>query len=157
MHRFYLFQAITGSTTSITDTEQLHHLRDVLRLKNKDEVNVFDSEGTEFFCRINSLDRKAAVLNIISRKAAKPEKIKITIACAIPKNARMDEIIDKLTQLGVDTIIPLKTERVIVKMDENQESRLIRWRKIALNASEQSQRNNLPIITPLMNLGDLLD
>ena len=61
----------------------------------------------------------------------------------------MDDIIDKLTQLGVDCIIPLETERVIVKLDKQKKiARLKRWEKIALSAAKQSQRNKLVLPAP---------
>jgi 16S rRNA (uracil1498-N3)-methyltransferase len=68
----------------------------------------------------------------------------------------MDDIIDKLTQLGAAGIIPLETERVIVKLEDGHSSRLERWRKIARSAAEQSQRNTLPEISPVMTLSEVL-
>jgi 16S rRNA (uracil1498-N3)-methyltransferase len=69
----------------------------------------------------------------------------------------MDDIIDKLTQLGVDRIIPLETERVIVKWDKNQRVRhLERFQKIALNASQQSQRKALPVIEPIKDIKEVI-
>ncbi|MCX5706225.1 MAG: RsmE family RNA methyltransferase, partial [Candidatus Omnitrophica bacterium] len=81
----------------------------------------------------------------------------ITLACAIPKKAKFDDIVDKLTQLGSARIIPLKTERVIVKLDNHKEAlRLTRWRKIAQAASQQSKRSDIPVIEPPKDLEDLL-
>jgi 16S rRNA (uracil1498-N3)-methyltransferase len=156
MHRFYLAQKITGKTTSITDSEQVHHLKDVLRLKVGDKVTLFDSEGSEVGCRIMSLEKKQVNLEVNSRTEPETGKVTIAIGCAVPKGPKMDDIIDKLTQLGVDIIIPLLTERVIVKLEENKENRLERWRKIALSAAEQSQRNRLPSISPITTFKDLI-
>jgi 16S rRNA (uracil1498-N3)-methyltransferase len=81
----------------------------------------------------------------------------LTVACAVPKKCKIDDSIDKVTQLGVYRIIPLATERVIVKFEKNKEdSRLVRWRRIALSASQQSQRNSLPIVDPLTDIKVLL-
>jgi 16S rRNA (uracil1498-N3)-methyltransferase len=156
MHYFYIPQKISSGFVLISDAEQLHHLKDVLRLKIDDQVMVFDGEGTRYVCRIAGLDRKQANLFIISKKDIETPGSKITIACAIPKKAKMDEIIDKLTQLGVDTIIPMLTERVLIKPDEKKENRYERWGKIALSASEQSQRSILPVITKVTSLKELL-
>jgi 16S rRNA (uracil1498-N3)-methyltransferase len=156
MHYFYIPQKISSGFVPISDAEQLHHLKDVLRLKIEDQVTVFDGEGTRYLCRIVGLDRKQANLFIVSKKDIQPSSSKITIACALPKKAKMDEIIDKLTQLGVDTIIPMMTERVIIKYDENNENRYERWGKIALSASEQSQRSRLPVIVKITSLKELL-
>ena len=156
MNRFYVNEAVSGGSIVISDPEQLHHLRDVLRLKPGDEVAVFDPAGEEFLAEVSGLERKKAVLAVKSRRPAPPERLKITIACAVPKKSRMDDIVDKLTQLGVDAIIPLETERTIVKLEERQSDRLERWQKIARNAAEQSRRNRLPRIYPVMGLEDVL-
>jgi len=155
MHRFYLSGQVNRDTITVSDAEQLHHMRDVLRLKPGDEVAVFDEAGNDCRCTIASLDKKQAVLSVSECRTFQPKPGKLAIACAVPKMSKMDDIIDKLTQLGVDEIIPLKTERVIVKMDESGE-RLERWRKIARSASEQSQRNLLPVVTPVRSLPEVL-
>jgi 16S rRNA (uracil1498-N3)-methyltransferase len=156
MPRFYLSCAVEGNTAKITDSEQVHHLRDVLRLKLGDSVTAFDNLGNEYQCIIQSLNRDLVELQITRRKVAVSSKLRITIACSIPKKAVMDDIIDKLTQLGVEAIIPLETERSIVKLEEKSEARLERWRKIARNAAEQSQRNTLPEIPQVMSLKSIL-
>jgi 16S rRNA (uracil1498-N3)-methyltransferase len=156
MHSFHVSQKITGNSISIYEDEQLHHLRDVLRLKVGEKVIVFDSEGNEYLSTIAELNKKEALLTVKSKKAARPRKLKLAIACAIPKQAKMDEIIDKLTQLDVDVIIPMQTERVIVKLEGRQEERLERWRKIARSAAEQSHRNTLPLVTEIRNLPEVL-
>lgn len=153
MHRFYIAEVINEGKVSISDTEQLHHLRDVLRLKVNDEVIVFDSTGSEYTCFITELSKKQAILTVTARKRAETKKLKITIACAIPKKAGMDEIVNNLTQLGVDSIIPMGTERVIIRLDDSKkEAKLRRWRRIAQSAAQQSQRNCLPLIMPIMDI-----
>ena len=153
MHRFYLAKKINGDTIVISDAEQLHHLRGVLRLKMNDEVAVFDDAGNEFTCRITGLSKSQAALRVHSKKTMQSNKVKLTIACAIPKMGKMDDIVDSLTQLGVDAIIPMQTERVVVSLDGGKrEAKLERWRKIARSAAEQSQRNSIPRIEPVTSL-----
>ncbi|MDO8567142.1 MAG: RsmE family RNA methyltransferase [Dehalococcoidales bacterium] len=150
MNRFYLRQNITGDSITISDADQLHHIKDVLRSKAGDEVAVFDGSGVEYLCSIEKLSLREAVLAIKSKRPAGSPPVKITVACAIPKKTSMDDIIDSLTQLGVDRIIPMETERVIVKLDEAKKSaRLERWRKIAQSAAEQSHRSTLPQVDPV--------
>jgi 16S rRNA (uracil1498-N3)-methyltransferase len=156
MARFYIDQKITGETATISDKVHLHHIRDVLRLKAGDKIALFDTEGKEYLGIIFKLDRKLALIRVKVQKQAASRKRQLTIACAIPKKSRMDDVVDKLTQLGVDTIIPMETERVIVKLNENHTARLERWRKIARSAAEQSQRNTLPIIPGILTLKEVL-
>jgi 16S rRNA (uracil1498-N3)-methyltransferase len=159
MHYFYTEIQVNGNSASITDAEQLHHLRDVLRLKSGEQITVCDTVGNEYLCTIASLDKKQAGLTIESRKAAPPPRARLTMACAVPKLTHMDDIIDKLTQLDVDMIIPMQTERVIVRLDgpgERSDKRLERWRKIGRSAAEQSHRRRLPIVTPVTDLQEVL-
>ncbi len=157
MHRFYVARKINNDNVSISDAEQLHHLREVLRLKVNDEVVVSDSEGNEYICLISGLNKNQAALTVKARKTTESTDLKLAIACAIPKGTKMDEIIDKLTQLGVDGIIPIETERVIVKLDNSKrEARLKRWRRIAQSAALQSQRNQIPLVEPITSIKSVL-
>jgi len=159
MQRFYtLSQNISGDKITITDKGQVHHIYNVLRLKAKEEVMFFDDRSNEYKTEIVKSSPESIILKVKEKKKLTiTEKARITVACAIPKNSKIDDIIDKLTQLGVDRIIPLKTKRVIVNLDDKKrQTRLLRWRKIAQNASLQSQRNNLPIIDPVRDLKEVL-
>lgn len=156
MHRFCVPGEISGDSLAITDAAQLHHLRDVLRLKVGDEVIVFDAAGNEYSCLIQELPAKQAVLVVKAKIGAQARVVRTTFACAIPKKG-MDEIIDNLTQLGVDGIIPMETERVIVRLDDSQKAtRLGRWRRIAQSAAKQSQRSSIPLVQPIAGVASVL-
>jgi len=140
------------------DEEQVHHLKNVLRLKAQEPVAVFDEAGNEYNCSILKIGENIT-LRIKSRRIPGElnVKLRLTIACAIPKKSKFDDIVDKLTQLGVYRIIPLKTERVVVKLDKRKEElRSKRWNRIALSASQQSQRNNIPVVEPVQKFKDVL-
>jgi 16S rRNA (uracil1498-N3)-methyltransferase len=155
MPYLYLEGKIEDECSIINDAGQLHHLRDVLRLKAGERVTVFDSAGRECLCSITGLTRQQALLKVLERRAVRPVKFKLAVASALPKKSGFDDIVDKLTQIGADIIIPLLTERVVVRPDE-AEAKLERWRKIARSAAEQSCRNTLPVITEILTLKDLL-
>jgi len=143
MHRFRTGQIPGSDTITISDTGQIHHLKDVLRLAAGDEITVFD-DTWECRCTIDHITKHEVVCAINARKKAGPPEVKFTIACALPKKG-MDEIIDKLTQLGVDAIIPMHTERVVVKLNEEKDrERVGRWRRLAQSAAEQSRRSSIP-------------
>ncbi|HLD82676.1 MAG TPA: RsmE family RNA methyltransferase [Candidatus Omnitrophota bacterium] len=159
MHRFYCpSQNISGGLITISDKEQTHHLKDVLRLKVNDKAAIFDDKGNEYVCLLRELLKDKVILEIKSKKlAVRPGKVKLTIACAIPKKSKMDDIIDKLTQLGVDRIIPLETERVIVRWNEAKKTlQRQRWEKVALAAAKQSQRSALSVIEPIQDIKEVL-
>ncbi|MDD5126819.1 MAG: RsmE family RNA methyltransferase [Dehalococcoidales bacterium] len=158
MHRFYVTHKPAGNYIILDDGEQLHHAREVLRLKVGDEVAAFDIAGNEYLCTIEKIDKQQVSLDIKARKSTALKSVHLTIACAIPKQTRMDDIVDKLTQLGVDMIIPMETERVIVKLDNRKKTaRQQHWQKIALSATQQSQRNTIPGIAPVTDISNILE
>lgn len=158
MNRVYCLSSCKkNDTIEITDKEQLHHLH-VLRVEPGEKLAAFDEQGNEYRAELFSLSRSKAVLAV--KEALAPKKSGspfLTIACAIPKKSHIDDIIDKLTQVGADRIIPMVTERVIVRMDKADAAlRQKRWEKIALNASLQSQRSTVPAISAAQDIGSVI-
>jgi 16S rRNA (uracil1498-N3)-methyltransferase len=159
MHRFYIPQAnISSEKAEISDPWQINHIVNALRLKIGDKVVLFDEQRYEYRAVIQNISGKNIIFKIKNKtRAMIANKLNITLACALPKKSKFDDIIDKLTQLGVNRIIPMLTERVIVKLDKaKEESRQKRWQKIALSASQQSQRSNLPIIDKVKSIHQVL-
>jgi len=159
MHRFFAPTLnILADKIIIDDKKEMHHLKNVLRLKEGERVEVFDENGNEYACVITGLKDKIQLEIKDKISSAKiDDKIELSVACAIPKKAKIDEIIDKLVQLGVARIIPLETERVIVKLDKHKEGlRLERWKKIALAASKQSKRSGLAVIEPVRTFTEII-
>ena len=159
MQRFYSSsQNISADKIIISDKSQAHHIRDVLRLKIKDRVVIFDEQGNEYISVIENLSPQKIIFKIKEQHNSNPAaKSKITVACAIPKKCKIDDIIDKLTQLSVNRIIPLETARVVVKLDKQKKiARQERWEKIALNASQQSQRHSVPVIDSVKNIEEVI-
>lgn len=159
MHKFFVQgKNITGNKITILDNAQLRHIQRVLRFKPGEKLLATDELGNDYACVIEDISSSKVVLAIQGKRPAKlAGAAKITIACAIPKKSKFDDIVDKLTQLGVTKIIPLKTERVVVKFDRNKESlRKNRWEKIGLCASQQSQRSDIVVIESLQTLEEVL-
>jgi 16S rRNA (uracil1498-N3)-methyltransferase len=152
-------QDIIDGKIIISDARVAHHIKDVLRVKADEEVTVCDDKGNIYSCLIESRSAKKIVLAIKGKQdAVTTARLMIAAACAIPKNSRFDDIIDKLTQVGVDKIIPMLTERVVVKLDKRKELlRLNRWQRVALSAAGQSQRNSLPEISPVKSFRQVID
>lgn len=154
---FILSKNVSSGLVELVDKAAVHHIKDVLRVKAGEEVKVFDERGDEYICAAKELFGTRVILEIKHKQACKMDKLKITIACALPKKAKFDDIVDKLTQLGVDRVIPLKTKRVIVRLTGSKEAgRLTRWRKIAQSASGQSQRNTIPVISEMHDFKEAL-
>lgn len=158
MQRFFIdSKGITTDLITILDTAQVHHIKDVLRFKEKDSISVFDEKSNQYIAQIIEISAQKVTLKIKEKVPVILKNLHITIACAIPKKSKFDDIVDKLTQLGVERIIPLRTERVIVKLGGDKEAtRLTRWRKIALSASQQSQQSSLSIVDSVKEIEEVL-
>ena len=160
MNKFFCRNSdIEADKIIISVKEDVHHIKNVLRLKAGKKIEVSDESGNSYICEISRIDDNIhLVIKNIIPSVGRNQEIKLTVAVAIPKKAKIDDIIDKLVQLGVSRIIPLKTERVIVKLDRQKEvNRFVRWKKIALCAAKQCKRNDFPVIEPVASFREVID
>lgn len=126
--------------------EDEKHIKTVLRAREGEELTLCDGEGMDYQCRIASLER-GVLLDILSKEVCETEpKTKITLYQGLPKGDKMELIIQKCVELGVDRIVAVSTERAIVKLDKKEAKKLERWQKIAEAAAKQSGRGKIPEI-----------
>jgi 16S rRNA (uracil1498-N3)-methyltransferase len=118
------------------EADEARHLRDVLRLKPGDEVTVFDGAGREFQCSVVEVRREETQLAISHQiEPARPESpLRITLALSLLKADKFDLVVQKATELGVFSIVPVTTKRADIKLrDESDASkRVTRWQRIAM-------------------------
>lgn len=133
----------------------IHHIKNVMRMKNDDKIEVvFDKKL--YICNIDNLEPFSLSINDTILEENKLS-LDVTVAIGLVKEQKMDLILQKLTELGVNTIIPLNMERSIVKLDAKKlEKKKVRWETICKEASEQSKRTDIPIIGDIMNLKELV-
>ncbi|NJM54444.1 MAG: 16S rRNA (uracil(1498)-N(3))-methyltransferase [Blastocatellia bacterium] len=157
MRRFYAPpDNFTDSNISLSN-EETRHLRDVLRLREGDKVQVFDGEGKEFLCEIETIEKKDSCLKIIQEilPSAPESKLDLTLAVALLKGEKFDLVIQKAVELGVTKLFPLITKRTDVKLKET-EKKIERWRKIILEASKQCGRAKLMRMEEPLDFKDFL-
>jgi 16S rRNA (uracil1498-N3)-methyltransferase len=133
---------------------QAHHIRDVLRLSEGDEIEVFDAAGNRAAARIARATPGGVTVEIAGTLAAQVATIRLTIAAAIPKGPRADWMIEKLSELGVDTFIPLITARGVVLPRGSEKQQ--RWVRLAQESARQSGRTGVMRIEPLTAITALL-
>src|SRR6266571_564844 len=128
-------------------SDEARHLRGVLRLQRGEEVYVFDGEGKEFQCTIEDSRREFAQLNVVAEaQPARPESpLDLTLAVALLKGEKFDLVVQKATELGVTSLVPIITSRADVKIKSNDDSerKVSRWRRIALESTKQCGRARL--------------
>ena len=144
MRRFYSPKENFSNDVVIFDLDETRHLRDVLRLHVGDKVQVFDGEGNEYLCRIQSIEKKETILDVLGpiTPEAPESGLDLTLAVAITKGEKFDLVVQKAVELGLSRLVPIFTKRCDVKPG-GSEKRLERWRKIALEACKQSGRAKL--------------
>ncbi|HVM61816.1 MAG TPA: RsmE family RNA methyltransferase [Verrucomicrobiae bacterium] len=150
MNRFFL----GNLQQPVLSGPEAHHALHVLRLKTGDTLNVFDGRGHEAQCAIAEIVGDSVRLKILTQSTSPALPCRITLAQAIPKKS-MDLIVQKATELGVAVVVPLISDRTIVKIDEDSK-RPDRWRDIALDACKQCGNNWLPEIQPPQAAHDFL-
>lgn len=131
------FNTLENGLIALT-SEQSHYLKKVVRLKSHDRFIALNGQGQAWLAEI--IDNSAYLLEAINETTELP--VQVNLMVAIPKNG-FDDIVRAATELGVYRIIPLLTERVLVNPSPQK---IDRWRKIAREAVEQSERQIIPII-----------
>lgn len=157
MHRF-LFTQPLHDTITVVDKNEIHHLRRVLRLKAGDPVVIFNGRGEEADGKILRVETDAVTIARTSPvKKVVSASIPVVLACAIPKKAKFEFIIEKCTELGVAEIIPMITQRTEIRLDaEKGERKQKRFQAVAVNAAKQSGRTIVPTIRPPTSFDDIL-
>jgi 16S rRNA (uracil1498-N3)-methyltransferase len=156
--RVYVDAPVTAGKRLILEGTAANHVTRVLRLRNGDELTVFDGSGGEFGARIEEFRKDAVVVSVSEHRTLDRESpLSLTLAQGISRGERMDWIIQKATELGATRIVPVFTKRSVVRLDDKQaERKLQHWRAITIAACEQCGRNRLPGLTTPVELFDVL-
>ncbi len=143
--RFYSTQPITSEQATLEGPEA-HHLLHVMRASIGQEVTLFDGSGAEFTAQITKLNRSAIDLRVVERREINRElPFPLTVGIALPKGVRQKWLVEKLTELGVTTLVPLTTERGVAQPTAGALERLERS---VIEAAKQCGRNRLMQIAP---------
>jgi len=158
MHRFYIAPEAWNIQPLALDAAESKHATQVLRMKAGDRATVFDGCGTEAIVELGAPQDRSLPLRLLQTSRSAPLASRITLAQAIPKGKTMELIVQKATELGVDTIAPLISERTVVQLDkEDGEDKREKWQRVALEACKQSGRNWIPNVLAPSTVRQFLD
>ena len=154
MQRYFVKEK--DNNNFILDASDVHHIKKVMRCQNNDKIEVVYNKKV-YLCNIDNID--FLTLSIVdSYEEDRELSVNLTIAVSLVQEQKFDLILQKLTELGVNEIIPVKTERSIVKIDSSkEEKKKLRWETICKEASEQSHRVTIPKIHNIMTIKELLN
>lgn len=148
MHRCYHPQADWSTPLQQVEGEEARHALRVMRLRVGDEMEIFDGRGQAAVARITAVNGSLS-MNLCCERLLPPlpRVADITLALAIPKGSNMDLIVQKAVELGASRIVPLITERTIVRLTTGEvEAKTKKWARTALEACKQCGVNILPTV-----------
>lgn len=148
---------IENNTIQILGTD-VNHIKNVLRLKENDEIEICDSdEQQSYLCKIIELEENFVKCDIVNKiEESRESNIEVTIFQGLPKADKMELIIQKSVELGVYDITPVEMARCVVKLNDKDKTKKIeRWNKISEVAAKQSQRDIIPKINNIIKISEL--
>lgn len=156
MHRFYVNPENIHANTLYITNGQVHHLKDVMRVKQGNKIIALDGKGKEYTGIVTSISSGQIEVKISKIKQMKEKKYHIHLVQSIPKKDVMDSIIQKATELGVDEITPIISAHTIVKIKDDTK-KIERWNRIVIESVKQCNRMDTPLINPIKSFKQVLD
>ncbi len=155
-HRFFIDKnLINNQKVFISNPEQVHQIKNVLRAKIGDQIIVLDNSGFEYLVSLEKIDQIIQGYILKKEKNKNEPKIKIILVQSLLKHDKFEQVLKFGTSIGIFGFIPIITERSIVK--EISQNKFIRWKKIIKESAEQSGRGILPDLGNLMDFKEVLN
>lgn len=156
MANFFVDKALFNCDPIVIEGDEANHIVKVLRMKKGESITVFDGVGNCADGKIESIDGKEVTVSVDRRYQTDTEpELKITLFQGIPKNPKMDLIIQKATELGVVEIVPVNTKRIVAKIDK--EAKVERLQRIAFEAAKQCGRAYIPHVSSPVGFEEALN
>ena len=159
MHRFFVDNCSDIKDNIIIDGSDVNHIKNVLRLRCGEHILVSNGNGMDYECSVVEIDTDtvtAKVLDVFKNAAELP--VNITLFQGMPKQDKLELIIQKSVELGVREIVPVITKRSVVKIDEKKAGKKIeRYNSIAESAGKQSGRGIIPEVKEFMTFKQAIE
>ena len=157
LRRVYVDAALAPGARVALEGSAASHVTRVLRLRPGDALTLFNGRGGEYAGNIEKSQAGGVTVAIGESCAVERESpLSLTLAQGVSRAERMDLVVQKATELGVSALVPVLTERSVVRLDPRQAARKVaHWRAIAIAACEQSGRNRVPAVAAPLTLREL--
>lgn len=151
MPRFFTPQTLRIDAELALDAAAARHVQ-VLRMQPGGALTLFNGQGGEYAAQVTHMGRSEVRVQVLTHDAVEREVGRaVHIAIGMPANERMEWLVEKATELGVASIQPLMTERTVLRLSgERAEKKQTHWQAIAVAACEQSGRNRVPVVHPVL-------
>lgn len=148
MQHFFVSPGQVKEEKIYVEGSDVNHMKNVLRMKTGEELTVNDGEGCQYLCAVEAYEEEMAVLRIMEKKQDESELAsKIYLFQGLPKQDKMELIVQKAVELGAYQVIPVATKRAVVKLDAKKAKKKVeRWQQIAVSAAKQAGRGIIPTV-----------
>lgn len=157
MSKFFISNDLIKDDKIFINGENANHIINALRCKIGEEIEVSSGDGYDYICKIVEITKDNVITKIIDCFGNESEpNVKITLYQGLPKSEKMELIIQKCVELGIDEIVPVNTDRVIVKLAGKEDKKIARWNKISESAAKQSRRGKIPIVRSIVSFNNAI-
>ena len=148
MQHFFVSPQQVKEEKIYVEGSDVNHIKNVLRMKLGEKLTVNDGEGWQYLCEVESYEADMAVLYIVEKSKAETElSSRIYLFQGLPKQDKMELIVQKAVELGAYQVIPVSTKRAVVKLDAKKAGKKVeRWQQIAVSAAKQAGRGIVPTV-----------
>ena len=158
MYHFFVSEEQINGENAYIEGSDVNHIVNVLRMKPGEELLISVKGDWDYLCKIDDIETDRVNLKVLESMEQRELPVNITLLQGIPKSDKLEMIIQKAVELGVSEIIPVKTKRVVVKIEEKkQASKVNRWNAIAESAAKQSKRSIIPKVHEPMSIDNALE
>ena len=154
--RFYLDAPLRAGSVTALSEDAAHHAMHVLRLREGEDVILFNGRGGEYAARIASIQRLRISIDLLEHRAVERESpLRLALVQGVSAGEKMDSTIRKAVELGVAEVQPVLATRSVARpKGERADSRRAHWEKVVVAACEQCGRNRVPAVQPLTSVED---
>ncbi|GMO02360.1 16S rRNA (uracil(1498)-N(3))-methyltransferase [Lachnoanaerobaculum sp. JCM 36186] len=158
MYHFFVSEEQINGENAYIEGSDVNHIVNVLRMKPEEELLISVKGDWDYLCKIVDIETDRVNLKVLESMEQRELPVNITLLQGIPKSDKLEMIIQKAVELGVNEIIPVKTKRVVVKIDEKKaDAKVSRWNAIAESAAKQSKRSIIPKVYEPMSIDNALE
>ena len=158
MYHFFVSEEQINGENAYIEGSDVNHIANVLRMKPGEELLISVKGDWDYLCKIVDIETDRVNLKVLESMEQRELPVNITLLQGIPKSDKLEMIIQKAVELGVSEIIPVKTKRVVVKIEEKKQvSKVNRWNAIAESAAKQSKRSIIPKVYEPMSIDNALE
>ena len=158
MYHFFVEEEQVNGENAYISGSDVNHIVNVLRMKIGEELLISVKGDWDYLCKIEEIENERVNLKLLESMEQRELPIKLTLLQGIPKSDKLEMIIQKAIELGVSEIIPVKTNRVVVKIDEKKtQAKVNRWNAIAESAAKQSKRSIIPKVLKPQTIDNALE